>query len=99
MTTPSEFMDKKLSTAFTTSGWTFWNIEPPTPEDIEDSEIPIRVVSEAPEDEHDDECIHCQLKAVTEAHKVLAEVNENLAAELFEIKGSLQFLIKMLGGK
>ena len=89
---PSEFIDSKISTAFTTSGWTFWDIKAPTQEDIEASHIPIRTVSEASEDEHEDECIHCQLKAVIEA-------DENLSAELYEIKGTLEFLIKMLGGK
>ena len=89
---PYDFIDSKMSTAFTTSGWTFWDIKAPTQEDIEASHIPIRVVSEAPQDEHDDVCIHCQLKEVIEA-------NENLAVELYEIKGTLEFLIKMLGGK
>lgn len=85
-------MDEKLSTAFTTSGWTFWDIKSPTKEDEEISQIPSLTVSDAPQDEHDDVCIHCLLKEVVEA-------NENLSAELYEIKGTLEFLIKMLGGK
>ena len=43
-----------MSTAFTTSGWTFWDIKAPTQEDIEASHIPIRTVSEASEDEHEE---------------------------------------------
>lgn len=89
---PNDFIDSKMSTAFTTSGWTFWDIKAPTQEDIEASHIPIRTVSEAPEDDSEDVCIHCQLQALVEA-------NENLAVELYEIKGTLEFLIKMLGGK
>ena len=82
-----------------TSSWAFWNIEPPTEADEEDTRIPIRTVSDAPQDEHDYVCIHCLLNDVVEANKGLKEANENLAADLYELKGSVEFLIKMLGGK
>lgn len=92
-------MDRKMKDVKMTSSWAFWNIEPPTVADEEDTRIPIRTVSDAPEEEHEDVCIHCLLNEVVEANKDLKEANENLAVELYEIKGSLEFLIKMLGGK
>jgi hypothetical protein len=92
MTTPSDFMDRKLNDVKMTSSWAFWNIEPPTEEDEIITRIPIVSISEASKDASESVSIQSQLKAVIEA-------NENLAAEIYEVKGTLEFLIKMLGGK
>ena len=89
---PYEFMDKMYDQRQMTASWAFWDLEAPTQADEDASRIPSRSASEGPEDEHGDVCIHCEIKA-------LQESNENLAAEVYELKTTVEHLIRMLGGK
>ena len=85
-------MDQKLDQASYTGNWVFWDLEPPTIDDEEASRIPVRSVSEQPEDEHGDVCVFCEMKA-------LQETNENLSAEIYDLKNTVEHLIRILGGK
>ena len=85
-------MDKMYDQRQMTANWAFWDLEAPTIDDEEASRIPSRGVSKQPEDEHRDVCIHCEIKA-------LQESNENLACEVYELKTTVEHLIRMLGGK
>ena len=85
-------MDKMYYQRQMTANWAFWDLEAPTQADEEASQIPSRGVSKQPEDEHGDACIFCEIKA-------LQESNENLAAEVYELKTTLEHLVRMLGGK
>ena len=85
-------MDRIMDQSITTKSWTFWNIEPPTKADEEASQIPSQSVSNAPEDAHESICLAC-------AFKQLREDSENMQAELYDLRNSVQHLIQMLGGK
>ena len=85
-------MDRKMQDVKMTSSWAFWNLEPPTETDEIITRIPIRTTLEEPEESSEGVCIHCLFNE-------LRETNENLAAEIFSLKGEVEHLIRMLGGK
>ena len=88
----NEFIDKIYDQRQMTASWAFWNMEALTDDDVEASRMPSRSVSETPKDSYEDICISC-------AFKQLREDNENLQAEVYDLKNSVQHLINMLGGK
>ena len=76
----------------TTKSWTYWDVKSPAKADSEAAQIPSQNVSSSPEDAHEDICLSC-------AFKQLREDSENMQAEIYDLRNSVQHLIKMLGGK
>lgn len=89
---PYDFMDEMMSKKQMTASWAFWNLDAPNAADEEASQIPSLSVSEEPKDDHEDVCIFCELKGLQEGY-------ENLSAEVYDLRNSIDHLIKMLGGK
>ena len=54
---------------------------------------------EPQEDEDDSICLHCAITELQENQAKLLESNANLAAEVWELKGTIEFLIKIIQGK
>ena len=75
-----------------TASWAFWDLEEPTEADIEDSQIPSLSVPEEPRHDSEGVCIHCQINQLVEAQ-------ETLSADVWELKQSIEFLSKIIGGK
>ena len=92
MLTPSELMDSMLEQSTVTAGWTFWDLEPPTSADIEDSQIPTRSVSDAGEKPPEGVSLNDEVVA-------LKKSNEDLSAEIYDLKNTVEHLVRMLGGK
>lgn len=88
---PNEFIDTMFEDHMTMK-WDWWALKAPTEEDVEASRMPSESVSDAPENDHEGVCLAC-------AFNQLHEDNENLAAEIYELKNTVQHLINMLGGK
>ena len=81
-------MDHKQMTA----SWAFWDLEAPTKADIEDSQIPSRDAPDSPKGAAGSTALEAEAKRLTED-------NENLSAEIWELKSSIEFLTQVITGK
>ena len=54
---------------------------------------------ELQEDQDDSICLHCVITELQETQAKLLESNENLAAEVWSLKGTVEFLIQIIQGK
>ena len=92
---PSEFMDEMLKKKKMTANWAYWDLRPKAEEPSEDAVS----ASNNPEDEHESICLACALGELQAANKELFKSNENLQAEVWELKQSIDFLSRILTGK
>ena len=56
---------------------------------------------DATQDPHDDDsiCLHCAIADLQQSNAELRTSSEDLASEVYALKGAVEHLIRMLGGK
>ena len=60
----------------------------------------IKAIPQPEEDQLDDSiCLHCAITELQEAQNKLLQSNEDLATEVWALKGTIDFMLKIIQGK